>query len=1219
MFARRTGRFVLVVAMSATITAVADHHLPTASAQDPQVLISAPPVVGSGGSSDFQVTSLGGSTTVVNPGGTTPVTQLCVPTPDTDGESFCLGASDKESDQNDVTPVNISGFATQPAGLPDAAMAWLVDDAETAVALQHGVRLDDLVRTYARPEIRAYIASRILNILNKKLYGQPLTDQEEGVYEAMAAVYKQRQVDQATQALTEYSKWNADPCAYVPPNPPAGSGLPVVPNDVSSSGACLAGGLSQAFKFTNGTPPVSTFDTWAAYRHPTASMNYANNTTFRSMSVANASAIALAAGTGLALTAGGAGGFGAVVDAASEAAVEADASLDGLSAADIFADLVPSIGALAGGVAASVTAVIGGIVIGAIAIYQLVEDQKPGQDINQRAQDAVNNPDPLAITSQQAAYSGLDFATLQDPSGTAPAFIHSSDFYSQILAQVDEWMSFTQGGTLIPDPTTGYTDDSTADDYQFLVNGVPQSFIQLLAPQGAIGRSGTVIEGYRVRFSHGWLMVAEVAADGTVGAYSPRLSVNYVDASGNNGQMTLINHGASGSTPQLDFQLTKPADGTETASFATSWTFKSNAGETRTVTLQTAPPVLPQINVVPSAEGDMDADHIVTIESNASTDTPTVGTSYTWDVERLDDSGNPVEKIPVADGTIGFQHRFTTPGRYRAEVTASGNNGAPFSASGRVEFTIQQPEPEILSSDIRDSRTLDGALSLNLDLSQNTSSDVFDVAVDWATDGAGNTVTKHYTVQCVDTGSDTCNTGTLVAPDDAPTNPQWSESPTFTIPATQNYLPYVNVTITNSYGQVIKRAFPITPGDNRPTYDSTIPDVSIPAATGNANYTVDVVQVHPATLPSGADQTLTIQPYFDQIIDQLPAGLRPDIEQKPNGEWWLEIKGSPSADSIGTHSFYFPFEQEPIGSNLRPPAALVNLEVSAAVQPGYRAVLRDVPAAFTDRSYRNVYPDYKVQVAQVLDTGQTAFTPFTGTVMCKLVSGPQTVFDKPCAANQEFPWPTQRITDPNLTATVYLESATQTLSTDGPSVASLATRFVDPQVSTTTPAAAAARQTFTLRLDDNGIVLPPYTGYTVTCSQDGKAYASCFGSSKTISLLRVPGKHTLDVRVKAPDGATSTTVVGWTVSPTARTLGLKVPTGKKKRGTKVTLTGSLLLPGEAYVVKIGGIVVGRGTATSTGTFSKRVKIPKRLKARKYSVVLIGATSTRKVTRTIRLK
>ena len=67
---------------------------------------------------------------------------------------------------------------------------------------------------------------------------------------------------------------------------------------------------------------------------------------------------------------------------------------------------------------------------------------------------------------------------------------------------------------------------------------------------------------------------------------------------------------------------------------------------------------------------------------------------------------------------------------------------------------------------------------------QDTRSDTFDVEVEWADDGLGNEVVKHYTVQCVDAGANTCDTGPLIAPgpNEAPTNPQWSEAPTFQIP-----------------------------------------------------------------------------------------------------------------------------------------------------------------------------------------------------------------------------------------------------------------------------------------------------------------------------------------------------------------------------------------------------------------------------------------------------
>ena len=87
---------------------------------------------------------------------------------------------------------------------------------------------------------------------------------------------------------------------------------------------------------------------------------------------------------------------------------------------------------------------------------------------------------------------------------------------------------------------------------------------------------------------------------------------------------------------------------------------------------------------------------------------------------------------------------------------------------------------------VEDDRVNTGALSLDLRMTaEHPQSDTFAVDVVWADDGLGNEVVKHYTVQCVDAGANTCDTGPLHRPgrpDEAPTNPQWSEAPTFLIP-----------------------------------------------------------------------------------------------------------------------------------------------------------------------------------------------------------------------------------------------------------------------------------------------------------------------------------------------------------------------------------------------------------------------------------------------------
>lgn len=1230
---RRIGRFVLMVAMTATVTAVVQSVPQAANAADPEVLLTSPPTSNGSAHPPLTVTTLGGTTTITNPGSTFGTTGTCM-VPAAPAKPLCLGMSD----DGETTPTKIEGFAGKPQGLPGATMNFLIDEGVTAVAAQHGVLADDRVRNYARPDIRAYVFGRLQNILNKKLYGETLTPEESSVYDAIEAIYKQRQVDSATWALEEYNLWSANPCAYVAPTPPANSGLPAVPNEARTSTDCnQPNSPSKLFKFSNNTPPASTFDTWASYRHPTPSMVNGSSASFKQMTTATISAVVTAAGTAAALVGGAIGGpVGVAIATSMAASIAATSSALGSATASTSSVLAGWFGAAAGATvgafAGAVVSILLGIVIGAVAIYQLVEDAKPGQQLNERARNAAAQTDALGIKNRIADYAGLPMYTdasktaFSEPAGKPRAAIHEFEFTQQLLSQSNEWQMFSAAGNLIPDPTAVPAGAAaeyapTPNDYKFKDGAAVQDYIQLSAT-GTVGRKGTAIAGYRVKINRGWLMVSEITTSGSTiveGPYEPRLSVPYVAPDGTKGLLSLLRTGKPDEAPKVYFQLTKPdAESSKVnGSGVESFSFKNTANTSRTVTLQTVTPSLPSINVIPSVEGDLGADHNVTLQANASTPAQGGNGVYTWTIERLATNGTVAETIDApAPNLAGFQMRFETAGRYRARVNYAGTTPVTFNTSGRVEFTIRAPEPEVLKAEVIDKRALNGALFLDLNLLQNTRTDTYTVKVDWATDGDGAPVSETYTVQCVDTGLDTCSTGTLELPETAPTNPRWSKSPTFAIAPDQNYLPFVNVTVTNTYGQVIKRAFPITPGDQRPKYADDTPSVAMAAGTDS---TVNVTEVFPATiLPPGASDQLSIQLYYGQILDQLPPGLSPDLSQIA-GKWYLQIKGTPTADSIGNHSLFFPFEQEPAGSGLRPPPATVNLEIKASVDPGYRAILRGVPTEPGDRKYRNVYPDYRVQVAQVLSPGQTSFTPFTGTVKCKLVSGPNTVFDKPCAQDKPFPWPTERITDANLIASVYVQSASQPISADGPYTAGLATRFLNVEVSTTTPAANAMKQTFTMKLDDNGYILAPYNGYTVTCSIDKAAYKPCFGNG-SLTLDRVPGAHTIDVKAVGPAGSVivpSTSTVQrytWTVAPQARALGFKVPVTKIKRGKSMTLKGSLLLPQEKYTIKIGSKVVGTGKATTAGIFTKAVKVPAGLKPGRYKVTLTGASGKRIATR-----
>ncbi len=1030
MLRRLLGRCALVVAVAATILQVVANG--PANAEGPQVLIQSPPISSQPAHPPLTVSGdLGsGSITVTNPGGTAPTTQQCVYR--STNVNFCLGSSDQllSPDHVDIGPITITNAPTQQSGLPGTGLDWIINEAVSSVAAAHGVQADDLVRTYARPEIRAYVAMRINDILNKKLYGLPLTGQEQEAYDQLSALYKQILVAQAENALHEYEQWSNDPCVYVPPGPPAGSGLPDVPNPIRGTAACSAlRSHIETYKFLRDTPSVATFDTWAEYRHPSPLVAQSGNPQVKEMMAETTRSYVSLAGLGAAATV--AAGTAATISALNLALVTSY-----IATASYH---VTKVALAAGGVFGVVAAVVFVAAVAGISIWRIVEDAAPGVEIRRRVTEALNNNDPFGIEASKGDYAGLNYSTLQDPVGKPKALIHDQAFTRQLASYVYDWMIF-QNGQLVPDPTVGWDSkgDTTAADMKFVnQQNVVQDPLEVLAEPGTTDYQGRPVKAYHVKIARGWLLVSTQLEGQTAwGPYEPRLNLKYDDGSGTPAMMSLFQDQVSGQPPQDMFLLTK-AGPNETLAPVTSptWILRTTGGASTTVRLAQEQDLLPKVDVIPSVDGNLTADGRITLQANLSAPGQGAGGTYAWRIERLDNSGAVAQTIPPPSGNLtGFQTRLSTPGRYRVSVSYTHPGTTPVTASGRVEFTIDPPSPQLLKSDVRDDRVLNGSLSLDLRMLENAPSDTFNVDVDWANDGNGKVISKRYTVKCVNAGSDTCDTGPLVAPENAPTNPQWSESPTFRIPDDQNFLPYVSVHITNQYGLAIDRTFKIT-GDHRPTYATMTPTVDMPAGKFSR---VDVVEVTPSPLLTQS-QNLTIRPFVQSITQKLPPGVTPDIEHR-GAKWFLQLKGTPQADAIGPHTFAFPFEQEPEGSGFRPAPALVTLNVTAASSPGYRSVLRNTPSAFLDRFYQDTYPDYVVQVTQVLAPGQPDFAPFTGTVHCRLTAGPTVIFDKVCQAGEPFPWPTEHLSD-TLEASTYVQSTAQPISTDGPYSVGLTTKF----------------------------------------------------------------------------------------------------------------------------------------------------------------------------------
>jgi hypothetical protein len=1149
-----------------------------------------------------------GATPIIvdNPGGTSPTAQECIPL-DTKNEIFCLGTSGDALYPSGVflPPFKVTNGFTAPGDLPGDQMDWIIQEAYAATADAHGVANDDLIKAYARPEIRAYVHSRLNDIINKKLYSQPMTTQENQAYLALEDHFRTSQVKSAKAALYEYDLWSSGPCTYVPPSPPAG--MPFVANPVIGTAGCSQANKFDLFKLTKGTPPAETFEKWAAYRHPSALVANANDPRIRYMIGKTQEAIIAVGALGLAAAAGIGVGIG-VAASATVAAAAGAAALGETTGISLLA-----LGSTAAAAGPAIIFAIA-IMIIAVAISQMQADAAPGEQIRDRAARAASNTDPLGVRSRIADYAGLNFLGRQDPAGQDPAIVHGDAFKDGLEAQVAEWMLFDESGDRLDDPVLGYAvTESAPDDIHFAVNGNSVPRVDVKAPAGALDRDGKPVSDYRVLFSRNWPMVAERRSD--TGAWSPyraRLALTYVDQDGKLAQMSLIRHREGSSAPKIDFDIVRPSAAAEADrhKVATEWTFTKTGGGLQTVSLLPFDTVLRPVNVVPSVQGIMIADNTVKFSANLSTPGQSLPGSYSWILERLNDDGTVAETIPV-NPLASPAKRLTEPGRYRATASYTVTGPPAFTRSGVIEFTMNPPEPEIgrssgfnVDAQIRDERVLNGSLFLDLRMLQATRSDDFTVKVDWADDARGNVLSKTYTVHCQDSGGDipTCDTGPMILPEEAPTNQNWSESPVFRIPDDQDFLPNVKVTITNGYGQVVTRSFPIE-GDHRPSYATMTPHAEM--AAGKTS-TVDVVEVFPSPLLTES-QELTIFPYISSIVDQLPSGVTPHLDER-NGHWYLQLVGTPQADAIGTYVFYFPFEQEPLGKALRTAPALASVEIKAATSPGYRSVLRGTPTVLADRSYRNAYPNYQVQVAQELDQGENTFGTFTGTVMCKLEVEHFPVFDKPCANNKRFPWPTQLLSG-TMEASTYLVSSTQPLATDGPYSVSLSEKFVEPTLTQVAGTSLLAK--FKLTLRDRDPVQAPFKakGYTVACSRDGGGYSPCMDNG-ALSLPRTPGSHTLAVRVTASDGANTTVRLSWSVATPKAVFAVGAPNKAVKRGAKIVVAGARLLPGERYVIRIGKKVIASGVATANGTVSRTIKIPKATKVGKTTVSITGATASR---------
>ena len=1118
-------------------------------------------------------------------------------------------------------------------------VGWLEQEAVDAIMVKHGILDEQVVRAYYGGDIRAYMVARLASIVHMKLYGQPMSADEQQTYSDLASFLEERELAQARGVVAEYERWKRDPCAYVAPRPPDPS-FDVVENPYPEGGKCLryqALNLARLEEFTDDTPPLTTFATWSKYRNPTPLMRNISNPAYSQMSLATSYGMANLYGYAAAAAAGTLAGT--LVSASPPLANSIGLKIAPYTR-DFFAKLGTKpnkiIGAAARGVGmvrVGIIAALTSLVSIGLGIWSILEEKKVVQSIYATLQDAQRDRDPLGVEKFASIYAGLDYATLQQPaSPPVPALPQfRPEFVDSMTTVVEEWTMFDDLGHFVPDSMSGYDNVATvpADPtFRDTSTGLITDTVELASDdQDTAGRA---ITAHRVHFSRGNLLV-EPRVQGTyTGKSQPRLGVRFVRPDGTPALMEILYVDPDGSDgplpPTRQFQITELGDGRLDPFVTSTWSVRLADGVQRTYRVVDRFRLYADVQVVPTLAGVLLPGQPLKLAAHVTDDAPD-DLHYAWRIDHLDEDGAVIGTESHGD-SVAFGTTIDEPGTYRATVAIRKDGQLPDPLSrGLIDFTIDEPRPIITKADLVDSRLHDGKLFLDTEIQELAPSDDLTVEIRWADDLHGHEIVRTYDVHCRSLAPEpVCMTDPLnQGPAGAPTNPNWSASPVFQVPEEASFLPLVTMTVTNKYGVSETRSFTIH-GEHRARYDDRTPYVKMEVGKFSR---VAITKVAPSQLLNQA--SIGIAPYIQEIADQLPAGLTPDIDGPgPDGKYTLYVRGNPESADIGTTSFYYPVDQLQRESGVdisvpesRPAPATVLLDIVAKNTPGFRGIISGVPSGDEFIVARTELPLWGVRVPYSRADGAVPANdpPFLGQALCILLKNGQTVTGYPrlCSVERPFPWPT----DPgDATYTASVTAIPPLGIPNAPVDSSPYTKNVTavilrPTLTRDPVAPNALNEVIRLAIDDfhgnpvTGRIAAPYSaaGYQVSCRlDDDTAFTPCLDSG-VMQVPRTPGDHHLTVRVVADDEATVERELAWTVATPPTALTVASDGGPRLVGSPLAVLVTGLLPGEAYTLRLDGATLATGTAAVDGTVRRSVAVPSTSDGT-HHLTVTGATDQR---------
>lgn len=892
-------RVLIVVTSLATLMALLT---PSAAADDPSpvdtTITFGPPTVIQGTMTvSSQTTDIVGGTVTSGQAGS-----QCVPL--TAG-SFCLGTTGS-------TLVTVQGAAGTVHGT-DPALKWIFDEAVDFLAGMYDVPKDDRLGAYAEPEIRAYVANRVLDIVTKEAYGKPLTANEQMTLDWLNNRLTTQQLTLAQAAYDEWQKYSAAPCAYSPPTAPSWVTQPRgLPGNVFSY-CHMHPGL--AVYSLPPMPSADDFRAWGTYRAASGSgLQYAEPG--QSITPGELSAYLAMAGTAAAIAAG-AGAAGLAQLSTSVAQFGVDALGLGLQVVHAATWEIPyvwvemsAVGAGAIGLAGLVAGIITALVNVALFSWQFAENMKVGPELAQAVATASSNTDPLGLQSLKAQNAGKTF-----PDGSTPYL--DSGLPLQLLAM----MGSTVGvGAEVTEPWSESA--HTAEDLRFKVGVDPAD--QISVPKSDGSRS-------TVWFSKKWMIEQTHDMAGNPTGTRAILGLQYVN---NDGKVDIAYRAGD----EFQIATVNPDDGTLSGARVGPMDFKQADG-TRVqvgVTGGTAPALG---GPRPSAAGKLVVGTGVNLRPNPVSDQGDFdlgdfvdGYTYTWNVARLQGSG--WVDVPFDDRALGSNPTYgaffmpSQAGQYRATVTLT-KNGTATHKLGTVTFTVAPPILTAASAQLVD--TGGNQVKVALATTMNTPLDrSVKIDVQWPGDLADPDAprpTTSVTVTCHQVDAFSCMTA------DSETN-EFGDALKHTLTSTSRLRDGVKVTVTDVNGTAqwsqdlwfdtaLRPSFALPPVGpvgqvGSLQFDPYLSTLTIPVGVDDNNPNFKIATIVPGSVGASTVSIVnpnTWIPSTAAAVDLFP-GTDPKKGRylasvlKEGDAWVLELYARTQLDDVGTYTVPLTIQQD---------------------------------------------------------------------------------------------------------------------------------------------------------------------------------------------------------------------------------------------------------------------------------------------------------------------